>query len=79
MNDLISIVMPSYNTAREIGDTIASIQAQTYENWELIIVDDCSTDDTDEVVASFADPRIRARYAESAAKKKRVKAVEANG
>ena len=59
MEELISIIMPSYNTGAQIGDTIRSIQAQTYSNWELIIVDDCSTDDTDAVVAAFCDPRIR--------------------
>ncbi len=60
MQELISIIMPSYNTGRYIADTIASVQAQTYENWELIIVDDCSTDDTDRVVGPFLeDPRIR--------------------
>ena len=59
MNELVSIIMPSYNTAAYIADSIRSVQAQTYENWELIIVDDCSTDDTDAVVASFSDNRIR--------------------
>ena len=60
MHDLVSIIMPSYNTAQYIADSIRSVQAQTYENWELLIVDDCSTDDTDGVVTSFlSDPRIR--------------------
>ena len=59
MNELVSIIMPSYNTGDCIADTIRSVQAQTYENWELIIVDDCSTDDTDQVVAGFDDSRIR--------------------
>ena len=59
MNELVSIIMPSYNTAAYIADSIRSVQAQTYENWELIIVDDCSTDDTDAMVASFSDNRIR--------------------
>jgi len=60
MNALVSIIMPSYNTGKYIGDSIRSVLAQTYTNWELIIVDDCSTDDTDEVVAPYLqDPRIR--------------------
>ena len=59
MNKLVSIIMPSYNTASYIADSIRSVLAQTYPNWELLIVDDCSTDETDSVVASFGDPRIR--------------------
>ncbi len=52
--------MPSYNTGRFIAETINSVLAQTYENWEIIIVDDCSTDNTDEVVAQFlGDERIK--------------------
>lgn len=59
IDGLVSIIMPSWNTAALIGESIRSVLAQTYPNWELIIVDDCSTDDTDAVVASFADERIR--------------------
>lgn len=59
MKDLVSIVMPSYNTADYIGDSIRSVLNQTYDNWELLIVDDCSTDNTDSVVAGFTDSRIR--------------------
>lgn len=59
MNDLVSIIMPSYNTAPYIRETIQSVLDQTYQNWELIIVDDCSTDNTDDVVASIKDERIR--------------------
>ena len=51
--------MPSYNTAKYIAESIDSVLAQTYPHWELLIVDDCSTDNTDEVVASIQDPRIR--------------------
>lgn len=60
MNDLVSIIMPSYNTGRFIKETIESVLAQSYSLWELIIVDDCSTDNTDEVVKEFlTDDRIR--------------------
>lgn len=60
MNELVSIIMPSYNTAKFISETIESVLAQTYSNWELIIVDDCSTDDTDAVVCPYlVDDRIR--------------------
>ncbi len=59
MNDLVSIIMPSYNTATLIAETIQSVLAQSYPNWELIIVDDCSTDETDDVVKSYlSDARI---------------------
>lgn len=59
MNDLVSIITPSYNTARFLRETIECVRAQTYANWEMLIVDDCSTDDTDDVVSAFADERIR--------------------
>lgn len=56
---LVSIIMPSWNTERFIATSIHSVISQTYSNWELIIVDDCSTDNTDDVVASFSDSRIK--------------------
>ena len=58
---LISIITPSYNSATYIGKTIESIQAQTYTNWELLITDDCSSDDSRVVIQSYAnkDPRIK--------------------
>ena len=60
MNDLVSIITPSYQTAAYIAETIESVLAQTYTNWEMIIVDDCSTDMTDEVVSPYLnDSRIR--------------------
>lgn len=51
--------MPTYNMAQYIGEAIESIIKQTYTNWELIVVDDGSTDNTETVVRSFVDPRIR--------------------
>lgn len=56
--DLVSIIMPTYNCGRFIAESINSVLAQTYTNWELLIVDDCSADNTAEVVALFKDPRI---------------------
>lgn len=60
MSELVSIIMPSYNTACFIKETVDSVLAQSYTNWELLIVDDCSTDDTDDVVAQLlGDSRIK--------------------
>lgn len=59
MNELVSIVMPSYNAEKYINNSIKSVLAQTYQNWELLIVDDCSTDKTEEIVKSFSDERIK--------------------
>ncbi len=60
MADLVSIIMPSYNTASFIAESIQSVQAQTYKDWELLIVDDCSTDNTDDAVKPYLeDTRIR--------------------
>ena len=58
-NELVSIIMPVYNGVRTIGKSIESVLAQTYPRWELIIIDDCSTDDTKTVVACYQDERIR--------------------
>lgn len=59
MNDLVSIIMPSYNTGAYIEKSIQSVLNQTYSNWELIIVDDCSTDNTDQIVSTIKDARIK--------------------
>ena len=60
MAGLVSIIMPSYNTESFIAESIQSVIAQSYKDWELIIVDDCSPDNTDDVVKPYlADARIR--------------------
>ncbi len=55
-----SVVMPSYNSEKYLGEAIRSVVNQTYRDWELIIVDDCSTDATFQIASDFAkrDPRI---------------------
>ena len=57
--DLVRIIMPSYNSEKYIKDSIESVLSQTYPYWELLIVDDCSTDKTVEIIKSFKDERIR--------------------
>ncbi|WP_448663482.1 glycosyltransferase family 2 protein [Sphingomonas sp. CJ20] len=56
----VSIILPAYNGAALIGATIDSVLAQSFADFELVVVDDCSTDDTWDVIARYADPRIRA-------------------
>jgi teichuronic acid biosynthesis glycosyltransferase TuaG len=59
--DLVSIITPAFNAASFIGETIKSVIAQTYPNWEMIIAEDCSPDDTLEVIRQWAlvEPRIK--------------------
>lgn len=57
--ELVSIITPTYNCARFIAETIECVLAQTYQNWEMLIVDDCSTDNTAQVVRQYNDPRIK--------------------
>jgi glycosyltransferase involved in cell wall biosynthesis len=54
----VSVIMPTYNGAALVAETIDSVLAQTLADWELVIVDDCSTDDTLQVLARYDDPRI---------------------
>jgi len=56
---VISIMMPAYNAEKYIGEAIESVLAQSYPHWELIIVNDGSTDKTASIIAQFTDPRIK--------------------
>ena len=60
--DLVSIITPAYNSERFIAETIMSVQNQTYQNWEMIVVDDCSTDKTAEIILSIQKKDARIRY-----------------
>jgi teichuronic acid biosynthesis glycosyltransferase TuaG len=62
---LISILMPAYNAATYVVEAIQSVISQGYPNWELIIIDDGSTDDTKALVHTFQDSRIRYLYQEN--------------
>lgn len=55
MEELVSIIVPSYNCSKFIGDCIESVQRQTYTNWELLITDDCSKDNTVDVIKAYSD------------------------
>ncbi len=60
-HDLVSIITPAYNAQQTLAATIESVKAQTYQNWEMIISNDCSTDRTKEIAEQYAgaDNRIR--------------------
>lgn len=55
----VSVVIPTYNHAQFIGKALASVCAQTFTDWEAVVVNNFSADDTEAVIASLADPRIR--------------------
>lgn len=59
---LVSVIMPTYNCAKFIAETLDSIKAQTYTNWEVVIVDDCSTDNTKEIVDKYIAEDSRIKY-----------------
>lgn len=62
MKALVSIITPAYNSAKFIAETIQSVQNQTYENWEMLIVDDGSSDATEAIVQSFLDKDKRIKF-----------------
>lgn len=58
---LVSIIMPCYNASRYIGDAIESVLSQTYTNWELLVTDDCSMDNSTEIVGHYSQLDVRIR------------------
>ena len=64
MAELISIITPVYNSEKYIAETIESVLLQTYSDWEMIIVDDCSTDRSKEIIKGFAEKETRIRFIE---------------
>ncbi|MEG3439563.1 glycosyltransferase [Pannus brasiliensis CCIBt3594] len=58
----VSVIIPSFNHEKYIGETIESVLRQTYQDFEIVITDDGSTDNTVEIVKSFTDPRIKLFY-----------------
>lgn len=62
MGDLVSIITPMYNAQKYIAQTMDSVLAQTYSNWEMIIMDDCSTDSCPEIVKEYCRKDSRIKY-----------------
>ena len=64
MNRLVSIITPSYNSSKFIEECINSVAAQTYKDWEMIIVDDCSIDNSRDLITKFAkeNDRIKCNF-----------------
>lgn len=60
---LVSIITPSWNCGRFVEETLQSILAQTYAHWELLFQDDCSTDNTQQIVLAYAEKDARIKYA----------------
>ena len=60
--ELVSIIMPAYNCGDFIGITLDSVINQIYQNWELLVVDDCSTDNTSQVVKEYIKKDNRIKY-----------------
>ena len=64
MSPLVSIITPNYNASKYIAATIESVQNQTYKNWELLIIDDCSTDNSVEIINTLQKNDVRIKLLE---------------
>lgn len=70
MDTKVSIILPTYNGSRFIREAVDSIVSQDFENWELVIIDDCSTDDTPSILAELAQADSRIHVYRNAENKK---------
>ena len=66
MQAFFSVIIPTYNRAGLIGKAIDSVLAQTFADWELLIIDDGSTDNTRQIVEAYTDRRVKYIYQENA-------------
>lgn len=62
IDDLVSIIVPVYNSEEYLAETLDSVRRQTYHNWELLLVDDCSTDSSAEIIRQYMEKDDRIRY-----------------
>lgn len=62
MNELVSIITPVYNCEEYIERTLNSVISQTYKNWEMILVDDCSPDNSDKIISKYMEADHRFKY-----------------
>ena len=62
IDDLVSIIVPVYNSEAYLAETLDSVRRQTYCNWELLLVDDCSTDASAEIIQTYMEQDDRIRY-----------------
>lgn len=81
MNNLVSIITPSYNSEKFISETIESVLSQTYQNWEILIVDDVSPDNANEIIEEYIkkDSRIKLDKNSGAAVARNMAIEEAKG
>ncbi|HEX9600942.1 MAG TPA: glycosyltransferase family 2 protein, partial [Mariniflexile sp.] len=59
---LVSIIIPTYNRGHLIGETLESVLCQTYDNWECLVIDDGSTDNTDALVQGYLNKDNRIKF-----------------
>ena len=62
MKDLVSVIMPTYNSEKTISESVNSILSQTYQNIELLITDDCSNDNTETIVNQYVSKDSRVKF-----------------